>query len=289
MTFSGCANRPFRKYWHTSVPEGRFLPTSMHIFEKVVTAAGFFLVCTVAGQADNSLSFHQDPNDVIVSLLPQMPKLGGYSASNQATANLQAAVRVSAGRLIVTPAAASPSYCSGATYLVFLQALEKLNGGTPISGPLAEQLAVKGQPDGVGVWGRWNANGPGTACLFHELNLGSNFTSWSTARQGDFMKIFWNTNVGRREHGHSAIFLGVFQDNGIEMVRFWSSNIPNGFGVKTVPKSKIASVIFSRLENAQNIQRALYKDSLPIKNTYLGTLVSKESTFAEALQQSGAR
>jgi hypothetical protein len=259
----------------------------MYKFQKVVATAGFCLICTVASRADNFLSFHSDPNQVILSLLPQMPKLGGYSASNQATANLQAAVRVSSGRLTVTPAVAMPSYCSGATYLVFIKALERLNGGLPISGPLAEQLAVKGQPDGVGVWGRWNANGPGTAVLFRELNLGPNFTSWSEARPGDFMKIFWNSNVGRREHGHSAIFLQLSQENGIEMVRFWSSNIPYGFGEKTVPKSKIASVIFSRLENAQNIQHAL--SLFPAKNAYLGNLVSKDSSFAEALQQSDAR
>ena len=100
------------------------------------------------------------------------------------------------------------------------------------------------------------------------------------------MKIFWNPNVGRHEHGHSAIFLGIAQENGVEMVRFWSSNKPLGFGEKTVPKSRIASVIFSRLENAQNIQRTLY--TLPPKNVYLGNLISKDSSLAEALQESGA-
>jgi hypothetical protein len=38
------------------------------------------------------------------------------------------------------------------------------------------------------------------------------------------------------------------------MVYFWPNNIPYGFGEKAVPKAKIASVIFSRLQNAQNIQ-----------------------------------
>jgi hypothetical protein len=278
-------NQPDRKYWQTSSQEGYRFQYFMRLFENVAAAAGFLLICTATGRADSLLPFHPDPNQVIIQLIPQMPRQGGYSASNQATANLQAAVRVSSGRLTVTPAAAMPSYCSGATYLVFIKALERLNGGL-LSGPLAEQLAVKGQPDGVGVWGRWNANGPGTAVLFRELNLGPNFTSWSAARPGDFMKIFWNSNVGRREHGHSAIFLGVTQENGIEMVRFWSSNIPYGFGEKTVPKSKIVSVIFSRLENAQNIRGAL---SIIPKNSYLGTLVSKDSSLAEALEQSDAR
>ncbi|HXO95750.1 MAG TPA: hypothetical protein VN857_04135 [Chthoniobacterales bacterium] len=259
----------------------------MRSVEKILMAAGLFCVCSTASIAESSLPFHSDANQLILSLLSQMPKQGGFSASNAATANLQTAVRVSSGRLTINPGAAVPSYCSGATYLVFVQAVEKLNGGAPIASPLAEQLAVRGQPDGVGVWGRWNANGPGTACLFRELDLGTNFTSWNAAKPGDFMKIFWNPNVGRHEHGHSAIFLAVTEENGVEMVRFWSSNMPNGFGEKTVPKAKIASVIFSRLENAQNIRRALY--TLSPKNVYLGSLISKDSSLAEALQESGAR
>ncbi len=135
-----------------------------------------------------------------------MPQGGGYSASNTATARLTAAARTVKGTLTLNPAIAKPSYCSGATYLVFLATLENLNNQAPITGQLAESLAIKGQPDGVGIWGRWNANGPGTACLFHELQLGENFTDWNAARPGDFMKIFWNLNVGRREHGHSAIY-----------------------------------------------------------------------------------
>jgi hypothetical protein len=257
----------------------------MRRVQKTLIIAGLLCAGATLGVADNS--FHSDANQVILSLLPQMPKQGGYSASDAATAHLQAAVRVSSGRLTVTPRIAVPSYCSGATYLIFIQAVERLNGGSPIANPLAELLAVKGQPDGVGVWGRWNANGPGTACLFRELDLGPNFTSWNAARPGDFMKIFWNSNVGRHEHGHSAIFLGVSQENGVEMVHFWSSNIPRGFGEKSVPKAKIASVIFSRLQNAENIERALYM--LSPRNVYLGSLVSKDSSLAEALQESGAR
>jgi len=101
------------------------------------------------------------------------------------------------------------------------------------------------------------------------------------------MKIFWSPEVGKAEHGHSVIYLGMEKKDGIEYVKFWSSNMPNGFGEKTVPKAKIASVIFSRLENAQNIRRALY--TLSPKNVYLGSLISKDSSLAEALQASGAR
>ena len=32
-----------------------------------------------------------------------------------------------------------------------------------------DALMIRNQRDGEGIWGRWNANGPGTARLFHEL------------------------------------------------------------------------------------------------------------------------
>ena len=72
-----------------------------------------------------------------------------------------------------------------------------------------EHLIIRDQRDGEGIWGRWNANGPGTARLFHELGLGSNFDNFDQAKPGDFMKIFWSRQVGKSEHGHSTIFLGM--------------------------------------------------------------------------------
>ena len=203
-----------------------------------------------------------------------------------ATRNLQSAVQVSGGRLYVKPAAARATYCSGATYLVFLQAIQRLLPESRFGERLAEALAIRGQPDGVGVWGRWNANGPGTACLFRELRLGQNFTSFAEARPGDFMKIFWTDAVGRREHGHSVIYLGTEQKNGVEMIRFWSSNKPLGYGEKSVPRTRIAYAIFSRLEVPGNIERFV---KLPARNRYLAGLLATESSISEALGESGTQ
>ena len=225
-----------------------------------------------------------DPNNLIVSLLRTMPHGGGYSATSDATRDLQSAVQVSAGRLYVTPTAARATYCSGATYLVFVQAIQKLLPASGVGEPLAEALAISGQPDGVGVWGRWNANGPGTACLFRELRLGHNFTSFAEARPGDFMKILWTDAVGTREHGHSVIYLGRESVNGVETIRFWSSNKPGGYGPKAVPRLRISNAIFSRLEVPSNIQGSL---TLPHKNPYLASLIGTDSSIDEALDQSG--
>jgi len=248
----------------------------------------FFLLLVLAEAvgAQNLIFAERDPNGVIVSLIPTMPVGGGYSATAGATRELQSAVQVNGGQLQVDPAAARTTYCSGATYLVFVQAIKTLVPESRFGSGLAEALAVKGQPDGVGVWGRWNANGPGTACLFRELDLGRNFTSFDQARPGDFMKIFWNGAVGRSEHGHSVIFLGRELVDGVEKVRFWSSNQPLGYGIKEVPRARIVHAIFSRLEIPSNIERSI---NLPFRNRYLASLTAKESSINEALAESGVR
>ncbi|HEY0793683.1 MAG TPA: hypothetical protein VGD78_21660 [Chthoniobacterales bacterium] len=244
----------------------------------------FLLVRVFSGAAGAESAFpSRDANALILSVLEAMPRGGGYSATMETTHRLQAAVQTQNG-IMVEPEAARPSYCSGATYLVFLQALQRLETGSRLNQGVIHALAVQGQPDGVGVWGRWNANGPGTACLFHELNLGKNFTSFEDAQPGDFMKIFWTTAVGRHEHGHSVIFLGKSIDHGVEMIRFWSSNQPVGFGEKSVPRARIAYAIFSRLETPENIVHVL---ELAPRNPYLGGLIHRESSLTEALAESG--
>src|SRR3984957_10615059 len=77
------------------------------------------------------------PNHVILTLLHTMPVGGGYSATSAATRDLQSAVQVSDGKLSVKPAIARPTYCSGATYLVFVQAIQRLLPGSTVGEPLA--------------------------------------------------------------------------------------------------------------------------------------------------------
>jgi hypothetical protein len=140
--------------------------------------------------------------------------------------------------------------------------------------------------DGEGVWGRWNANGPGTPRLFHELGLGRNFTAFTDAKPGDFLKIFWTDEVGKSERGHSVIFLGLETKDGIERVRFWSSNKPDGYGEKSVPRQKIARAIFSRIESPERIGAIA---TLPERDSYLAGLLTRRSSFAEALRMCGIR
>ncbi|HEY5812165.1 MAG TPA: hypothetical protein VIT23_05900, partial [Terrimicrobiaceae bacterium] len=198
-----------------------------------------------------------DYNQVILEQIRTMPKGGGYATNLEAHTALASAVKVSESEH-VRPELAMPGHCSGATYLVFLKTLDALQdtGALSLSGTtwnaLVPRLRLDGKdtlPDGESVWGRWNANGPGTARLFYQLGLGRNFTQFSAALPGDFLKIFWTDAVGKKERGHSVVFLGLEVVDGVEIVRFWSSNRPDGFGQSSVPRKQIAFAIFSRLEH----------------------------------------
>ncbi len=215
-----------------------------------------------------------------------MPTGGQYSASHVATIRLQSAAHFESGKFFVLPSAASPSYCSGATYLVFMKTIEALRakGALQLDYGTLESLMIRGQRDGEGIWGRWNANGPGTARLFHEMDLGQNFDDFAEAQPGDFMKIFWSPEVGRAEHGHSVIYLGMEKRSGLDYVRYWSSNIPAGYGEKSVPRSKIIHAIFSRLDSPANLSRSA---TVAQVDKYLASLLNSRSSFEEARVKCG--
>lgn len=230
-------------------------------------------------------------NQLILKEVSSMPSNGGYATSAAANHALQLAVTSYGEILRVDASHATPSYCSGATYLVFLKTLAALqaNHQLTLSPFVVAQLKPSGQPDGTGIWGRWNANGPGTARLFYEIGLGTNFSDLRMARPGDFLKIFWNDGIGAKEHGHSVVFLGTESKAGVEHVSFWSSNIPQnhtpgGYGMKSVPLNRIHRMLFSRLEHPEAINRAL-----PRTDSYLSSLERSSSTPAEMGRQCGIR
>src|SRR5713101_7080097 len=216
-----------------------------------------------------------DLNGLILEQVQKMPSGGKYSVSHFAKIKLESAAHFESGKFFVIPTAPYPSFCSGATYIVFIKTIEALrdSGQLQLDFATLNQLMIRDQHDGEGIWGRWNANG-----------LGTNFTDFAQAQPGDFMKIFWNQSVGRSEHGHSVIFLGTVNHPDGEYVRFWSSNIPNGYGEKEVPRSKIANAIFSRLDAPANLTRI---QEVPVVDDYLASLLRKKSNFAEARQKCG--
>ena len=227
-----------------------------------------------------------DVNATVLEVIRTMPRDGGYSVASPATQRLGEAIRLAPAGISVEAAHAEPSYCSGATYLVFAGVCQRLirDGDLKLSDDTLRALLVTGQRDGEGIWGRWNANGPGTARLFHELGLGENFTDWKQARPGDFMKIFWNNEIGVKERGHSVVYLGTETEDGVEYVRFWSSNKPAGYGEKRVPRRSVIHAIFSRFENPENLARAA---RLPTVDAFLASMLKVRSSQAEVREKCG--
>jgi hypothetical protein len=245
-----------------------------------------FLGALMASLALTQSGWAEDCNALVLEQVNKMPHGGRYSVSHFAKIRLKSSAHFEAGKFFFLPAAASPSFCSGATYLVFVRTIEALREQNQLQLDYAtlNQLIIRDQRDGEGIWGRWNANGPGTARLFHELGLGQNFSDFDQAKPGDFMKIFWNKNVGRRESGHSVIFMGMENRGSQQYVRYWSSNVPSGYGEKSVPRKKISYAIFSRLQAPANLSRIHHA---PMVDNYLASLLRKNSSVGEANAKCG--
>ncbi len=225
-----------------------------------------------------------DWNATVLASIRKMPRGGGYAVTSAAGLKFRDAVKPGRGRLTVNASTAVPSYCSSATYLLLLNVINQAASAGAVRLDEAAVLALtpRQAADGHGIWGRWNANGPGAAGLFNELGVGTNFTSIDSARAGDFLKIFWTDAVGKHERGHLVVYLGTETRDDGEWIRFWSSNKPDGYGEKAVHSSKIARMIFSRLTNPAGFANAA---KLPRVEPYLASLLEVESSFQEATQK----
>ena len=252
-----------------------------------------------AAKMDSEPHVQSDPsieslplNQIVLEALRHMPVGGGYSVKRDAMTALRSAVSIfppDAGiGLNVKPEIAKPSFCSGATYLAFLATIETLisQNRMQVSHETLTALLVNGQADGEGAWGRWNANGPGTARLFYELGLGESFSSIDSAKPGDFMKIFWTDEIGVREAGHSVVYLGRRQAAEGEVVRFWSSNTGVGFSEKEVPLTKMKRVLVTRLERPERLQNL---PLLPKKDDYLATMLTSRCSADLMLAMVGVK
>jgi len=258
-----------------------------------------------------------DCNDVVLDALRAMPAGGTYASYRGdlpegrrfdelygTVAELGDAIGVDdEGRLDVDPtAAADLSFCSSATYLLFCEVVERLQerGEAPASAELSREMAavgdrvdvIHGKLDGVGIFGHWNADGPGTAVLFRRLGLGRNFSRFDEARPGDFLKIFWNDSIGKGERGHLVVYLGTNESG--DAIRVWSSNMENedgsaGYGSMWVERDRIERAIFSRLEHPENLARWLSFDEAEKTSDYLVRIRETGSTGEEMRAVTGAR
>lgn len=210
-----------------------------------------------------------DFNSRILAAIRTMPTGGGYDGSDETKNLLPTASHLENGKLRIEADRAKPSFCSGATYLVLLKALD--NGTRKL-------LPEFNHQDGHGVFGRWNANGPGSAKLVTDLGAGKNFTSWEEARPGDFLKIWWTDRIGGSERGHLVVYLG----HDAESVRFWSSNQPGGYGIKTVPRRDCHRVLFTRVTRPEKFSGV---GKLPSVDPWLARMLNEDFTWQEVVRK----
>jgi len=223
-----------------------------------------------------------DYNAMILKIIRGLPSGGGYSL-NARSLELPTitAHNIGGGHWEMRVYDGQPSHCTGATYAVFAHLVASLhNGGAIRLSPvqLRSLGVLKRMPDGTlrhdgeGPFAIFNSNGAGVAALLKHTGTGLSFRDdkLSYARPGDFLKIFWNDNVGASESGHQVIFTGRRVVDGRDMICFWSSQrqgkkkrdghrepryfpasengeVQDGYGTVCRPRSDIKAMIFSRI------------------------------------------
>ena len=224
-------------------------------------------------------------NRIVLNTIQQtMPGGGGYSATPTDVERLaQQAVVWSESKqaLLIEPHMAVPTFCSAACYIVLLRSLQHWESTVGRRFPAAvwRNLDVTpNQPDGTGIWGRANANGPGFAKMVHDIGAGINFHDVRLAQPGDFLKIFWTESIGANERGHLVVYLGLEKKNGTIYLKYWSANKPDGYGVKSAPLSRMYHLIFTRITAPQNFVKTT---GLPPNDNWLADMQRKSYTFAE--------
>lgn len=152
----------------------------------------------------------------------------------------------------------STSYCSGASYAVFIEALNIICGDKlhKLDDARKESLRMQEpdggrREDGVKFWGHFNDDGYGSQfALVQYSKMGAEVLP-DQAMPGDFCNISWASGVG-----HSVVFLGWFTDpiSNQKYMRYWSSQKgTNGFGDQSVSIKRIKAVKFVRLTNPDSL------------------------------------
>jgi hypothetical protein len=244
-----------------------------------------------------------DYNTIILEIIDSLPKGGGCEVRGSRVALPVIAVHQLGGRLGLHVRDGHPSHCTSAAYALYMHLVSRLHNSGQINLSV-EQIsalqAVKARPDGTpmldgqGPFWIFNANGAGSAAFLKHTGTGISFRddTLSYVRPGDFLKIFWNENVGieyfksggvnrrKSERGHQVVFTGRKVTAGTEMICFWGSQkqgrtkrgkrremryfpaqpdgkVHNGYGEVCRPRGDIKHMIFSRIVCMENLASGL--------------------------------
>ena len=266
-----------------------------------------------------------DYNAMILDIIRSLPTGGGYSLSAKSIElPTITAHNIGGGRWEMRVYDGHPSHCTAATYAVYAHLAGTLHNGGKIrlSPDQLRALAIlRTMPDGTarldgeGPFAIFNSNGAGAAAFLKHTGTGMSFRDdkLSYARPGDFLKLFWNGNVGASEQGHQAIYTGHKEIAGRDMICFWSSQrqnrkkrggrrealyfpaveggkVQDGYGEVCRPRSDVKAMVFSRVTCMERLSagladmaaKAAARGGLPhlFVDEYLFSLRTKSSDHA---------
>ena len=244
-------------------------------------ALTFLAGATAAQAAPHAMCGGVDYNRMILDIIRDLPDGGGYSLGSDLELPTITAHNIGGGHWQMRVYDGHPSHCTSATYTVFAHLAARLQDAGRIeltSEQILSLVAMRSLPDGrsrsdgQGPFWIFNSNGAGVAALLKHTGTGFSFRDDKLlyARPGDFLKLFWNENVGSSESGHQVIYTGNRKLEGRDMVCFWSSQrqrkkkrngrteplyfpasatgkVHNGYGQVCRPREDIKAMIFSRL------------------------------------------
>ncbi|KWT71326.1 hypothetical protein APY04_0500 [Hyphomicrobium sulfonivorans] len=269
-----------------------------------------------------------DYNAKVMEIIRALPTGGGYSRGNSFVSPKFQTHNIGGGNWELRVYDGFPSHCTSATYALFGHLVALLHNGGKIS-LTADQLrwleVSWRTPDGAALvdgqdpWWIFNANGAGAAALIKHTGIGVSFRDdkLAEARPGDFLKIFWNGNVGASEQGHQVVYTGRRQVGGGEMICFWGSQkqgtrkrngrrqplyfpareggkVHTGYGEVCRPRGDIKHMVFSRITCMEQLSAGLadmraradvngegpLRMPRPFEDTYLMSLRKKSSDHA---------
>ena len=263
-------------------------------------------------------------NEIVLREIAEVKPYGGYytgsyaggAFSKTAWQGMNEAYKMKGARPVINLAKARPSFCSSACYMVLVRSLLTWdtyeNSGTRISAKSWRALkpyTVRGlsypvQDDGVGAWGRANANGPGMAVLIRELKAGENvliknrkeyksdsayWSAWGQAEPGDFLKIFRSGAIGASERGHMVVYLGRKKASSggkrDDIVYYWSSNgsradSSKGYSIASCRASEIYRGVITKVTKPQAFAQAS-KISPTKRDEWLRSLLDVNVSLAD--------
>lgn len=233
-----------------------------------------------------------DYNAMILAIIRDLPTGGGYSLNaSRIQLPTVTAQNIGGGHWEMKVYDGHPSHCTSAAYAVYARLAAVLHNGGNIrlSADQIRSLQVTMKmPDGTslvdgqGAYGIFNANGAGVAALLKHTGTGMSFRDdkLSYARPGDFLKLFWNENVGASESGHQVIYTGRRVMAGRDMICFWGSQrqnrkkraggtealyfpaaesgeVQDGYGEVCRPRGDVKAMVFSRVTCMEHLASGL--------------------------------